>query len=64
MPDRVAAARCGRHGGAMAGTARAHRSFALHGYGASFSIVSLPMKPVECEELTKGVFYQRGGGGH
>jgi hypothetical protein len=40
--------------------AGAHRSSALHGYGASFSVVSLPTEPVECEELTKGVFYRRG----
>jgi hypothetical protein len=44
MPDRVAAARCGQCG----------RSSTLHGYGAPFSVVSLPTEPVGCEELTKG----------
>jgi hypothetical protein len=34
--------------------ARAHRSTALHGYGAPFLVVSLPAEPMECEELTKG----------
>jgi hypothetical protein len=52
MPDRVAVARCGS---AMAG---AHRSSVLHGYGAPFSVVSLPTELVECEELMKGVFYR------
>jgi hypothetical protein len=54
MPDRVAAARCGRRGSTMAGVARAHRSSTLHGYCALFSVVSLPTEPVGCEELTKG----------
>jgi hypothetical protein len=45
------------------GAAGAHRSSALHGYGAPFSVFSLPTEPVECEEPTKGVFYRRGGGG-
>jgi hypothetical protein len=45
-----------------AGAARAHRSSALHGYGAPFSVFSLPPEPVECEELTKGVSYRWGGG--
>jgi hypothetical protein len=44
------------------GAAGAHRSSALHGYGAPFSVFSLPTEPVECEEPTKGVFYRRGGG--
>jgi hypothetical protein len=48
------------HGSAMAGAAGAHRSSALHGYGALFSVVSLPTELVGCEELTKGVFYQQG----
>jgi hypothetical protein len=61
MPDQVAAARCGRRGSTMASTAGAHWSSALHGYGASFLVFSLPMDVVECEELTKGVFYKRGG---
>jgi hypothetical protein len=61
--DQVAAARCGRHGSAMAGAAGAHRRSALHGYGALFSVVSLPTELVGCEELTKGVFYRRGGSG-
>jgi hypothetical protein len=39
----------------MAGAAGVHQSSALHGYGAPFLVVSLPMEPVECEELTKGV---------
>jgi hypothetical protein len=54
--DRVAAARCGRCGSAMASAARAHRSSVLHSYGAPFSVVFLPMEPTGCEELTKGVF--------
>jgi hypothetical protein len=62
MLDRVAAAQCSLRGNAMARAARAHWSSALHGYGAPFLVVSLPMKPVDCEELTKGVFYWRGGG--
>jgi hypothetical protein len=41
----------------MAGTVGAYWSFALHDYGAPFSVVSLPTEPVGCEELTKGVFY-------
>jgi hypothetical protein len=45
-----------------AGVAGAHRSSVLHGYGAPFSVFSLPTEPVECEELTKGVFYRWGGG--
>jgi hypothetical protein len=32
----------------------------LRGYGAPFSVFSLPTEPVECEELTKGVFYRLG----
>jgi hypothetical protein len=58
--DQVAAARCGRQGSAMAGAAGAHRRSALHGYGALFSVVSLPTELVGCEELTKEVFYRRG----
>jgi hypothetical protein len=54
--DRVAVAWCGRRGSAMAGAARAHRSSALHGYGAPFFVVFLPMEPAGCEELTMGVF--------
>jgi hypothetical protein len=46
-----------------AGTAGAHRSSVLHGYGALFLVVSIPTEPVECEELTKGVFYRWGRGG-
>jgi hypothetical protein len=61
MLDRVAAAQCSLRGNAMARAARAHWSSALHGYGAPFLVVYLPMKPVDCEELTKGVFYWRGG---
>jgi hypothetical protein len=53
MPDRW------RRLGA-ADEARAHWSSALHGYGVLFSVFSLPTKPVECEELTKGVFYRWG----
>jgi hypothetical protein len=37
-----------------AGAAGAHQSSALHGYGALFSVVSLPTEPVGCEKLTKG----------
>jgi hypothetical protein len=62
MPNQVAAARCGRRDSTMASTAGAHWSSALHGYGASFLVFSLPMEVVECEELTNGVFYRRGGG--
>jgi hypothetical protein len=40
-----------------ADAAGADRSSALHGYGALFSMVSPLTEPVECEELTKGVFY-------
>jgi hypothetical protein len=54
MPDRVAAARCGRRDSAMAGVARAHQSSTLHGYSAPFSVVSLPTKLVGCKERTKG----------
>jgi hypothetical protein len=43
-----------------AGMARAHRSSVLHGYGASFLVVSLPTEPAGCEELTKGVFNRWG----
>jgi hypothetical protein len=43
-----------------AGAAGAHRSSTLQGYGAPFLLFSLPTEPVECEELTKGVFYRRG----
>jgi hypothetical protein len=32
----------------------------LRGYGALFFVFLLPTEPVECEELTKGVFYWRG----
>jgi hypothetical protein len=46
-----------------AGAGGAHRSSTLHGYGAPFSVVSLLTEPVECEELTKGVFYQWGAPG-
>jgi hypothetical protein len=53
----VAAAWCGRRGGAIAGAGGAHRSSVLRGYGAPFLVFSLPTEPVECEELTKGVFY-------
>jgi hypothetical protein len=53
MPDQVVAAWCGWHYSAMAGTVRAHQSFMLHGYGAPFSMVSLPTKPMGCEEHTK-----------
>jgi hypothetical protein len=42
------------------GVAGAHQSSVLHGYGAPFSVVSLPMEPVGCEELTKGAFYWQG----
>jgi hypothetical protein len=59
-PDLVAAAQCGQRSRTMASAARAHQSSALHGYGALFSVVSLPTEPVECEELTKGVFYRWG----
>jgi hypothetical protein len=55
-----AAARCGGCNGARACAAVAHRSSALHGYGALFLVFSLPMEPVECEELTKGVSYRQG----
>jgi hypothetical protein len=41
-----------QHG--AAGAAGAHRSSVLHGFGALFSVVSLPTELVECEELTKG----------
>jgi hypothetical protein len=44
----------------MAGATRAHWSSALHGYGAPFSVFSLPTEPVECEELTKGALYRQG----
>jgi hypothetical protein len=44
----------------MAGAAGAHRSLALLDYGALSSVFSLPTEPVECKELTKGVFYRRG----
>jgi hypothetical protein len=60
MPDRVAVARCDRRSSAMAGATGAHRSSALHGYDSLFSVFSLPTDLVECEELTKGVFYRRG----
>jgi hypothetical protein len=42
------------------GAVGAHRSSALRSYGAPFSVFSLPTESMECEELTKGVFYQRG----
>jgi hypothetical protein len=38
----------------MGGAARAHRSSALHGYGAPFSVFYLPTELAGCEELTKG----------
>jgi hypothetical protein len=44
----------GRRGGTTVGAAGAHRSSALCGNGAPFLVFSLPTKPVECEELTKG----------
>jgi hypothetical protein len=56
----VAPARCCQRCGAMAGVAGAHRSSALCGYGAPFLVFSLPTESVECEELTKGVFYRWG----
>jgi hypothetical protein len=37
-----------------ADVAGAHRSAVLHGYSAPFLLVSLPTKPVGCEELTEG----------
>jgi hypothetical protein len=40
----------------VAGVARPHRSSALHGYGAPFSVVFLPSELAGCEELTKAVF--------
>jgi hypothetical protein len=40
--------------------ARAQCSFALHGYGAPFLVVFLPVESAGCEELTKGVFNQQG----
>jgi hypothetical protein len=53
-PDWVAAAQCSWRG-------QANQSSTLHGYGAPFLVFSLPTQPVECEELTKGVFYWWGG---
>jgi hypothetical protein len=41
----------------VADVAGAHWSSALRSYGAPFSVFSLPTDPVECEELSKGVFY-------
>jgi hypothetical protein len=47
-----------RHGAADA--ARAHRSSALHGYGAPFFVVFLPTEPAGCGVLTRGAFNWRG----
>jgi hypothetical protein len=56
MPDRVVAARRGRRGRSSP-ELRATRQW------CSIFGGFLPTEPVECEELTKGVFYRRGGGG-
>jgi hypothetical protein len=56
MPDRVVAARRGWRGRSSP-ELRATRQW------CSIFGGFLPTEPVECEELTKGVFYRRGGGG-
>jgi hypothetical protein len=53
----VVVARHGRRSGTMDCEAGAHRSSALHGYGTPFLVFSLPMEPLECEELTNWLFY-------
>jgi hypothetical protein len=47
----------------MAGETGAHLSSTLHGYGAPFLVISVLTELVECEKLTKEVFYWWGGGG-
>jgi hypothetical protein len=44
----------------VVGAAGAHRSSVLHGYGAPFLVFFVPTESVECEELTRVVFYRRG----
>jgi hypothetical protein len=64
-PNHVAAAQCGQRGGAMASAAEAHRSSALHGHVALFSVFSLPMELVVCGTHQGGLLPAAGSGaGH